>query len=149
MSKPPPPSIIHPEVEKTILGCKADHRFEKKFIKVCQAEANVIITAIVLGYLQWRTTLQQAVTIEAGDEKDEKKLVDALNAKITGGTDDDSDADSNSDTKQTTPSEDDITKLLDKKVYAGKDSYLGLLRIPPKSPKPTPLVCLVPYICLP
>ncbi len=127
MSKPPPPSVIHPEVETTILGCKANHRFEQKFFKICQTEANVIITAIVLGYLQWRTTLQQAVTIEADDKKDEQKLVDALSAKITGSTDDESDTDS--DSKQTAPSEDDITKLLGKKIYIDKNSYLGLLRM--------------------
>ncbi|NQZ10628.1 MAG: hypothetical protein HRT35_26040, partial [Algicola sp.] len=133
MSKPPPPCVIHPEVEKTILGFKAAHRNENKFIKVCQAEANVIITAILLGYLQWRTIVQQAVTVEAGDKKEEKKLVDALNAKVTGATDDDadsaSDSDSTTETKQATLSEDDITKLLGKKVYTDKDSYLGLLRM--------------------
>lgn len=48
-----------------------------------QKEADIIVTAVLFGYILWRTTLKQAVTIAPPSDKEDGKIVDKLNALMS------------------------------------------------------------------
>jgi hypothetical protein len=71
-------------LHRTILGRKGRGFFNKKrFLDACQKEADIIVTAVLFGYILWRTTLKQAVTIAPPSDKEDGKIVDKLNALMS------------------------------------------------------------------